>query len=345
MSAFLQACRRQPTPYTPIWLMRQAGRYQPEYRAIREKVGFIELCKNSELAAEITLLAVRQLGVDAAIVFADILLILEPLEIGFSFTDRDGPHIQEPIREAVAIDALPEAVQVEERLGYLFKTIRLVRAELSPAVALIGFAGAPFTLASYLIEGGHARDFINTKRLMFSEPEAFGVLMTKLTSALIVYLNAQVMAGAQVLQVFDSWVGCLSPDDYRMYVQPHMARLFRELTPDIPVIHFATGNPALYAAMRQAGGDVIGLDWRVDLVAQWDALGEVAVMGNLDPVALLGPRDRLLERARRLLSAVGGRPGHVFNLGHGVLPQTPVDAVRALVDFVHDQSSRSSQWP
>lgn len=320
--------------------MRQAGRYQPEYRAIREKLGFIELCKNPELAAEVTMLPVRQLGVDAAIIFADILLILEPLQIGFSFTDRDGPQIQRPIRTSAAIDSLPESIGAEQSLRYVMETIGAVRGALSPSVALIGFAGAPFTLASYLIEGGHSRDFLQTKRMMFSDPVAFEVLMRKLTSAVIDYLNAQIGAGAQALQVFDSWVGCLSPRDYRLYVKPHMTRLFKELKRGIPVIHFATGNPALYPDMRQAGGDVIGLDWRADLGLQWDVLGDVGVMGNLDPVALLAPRAEMLQRAEQVLSAAGTRPGHIFNLGHGVLPQTSVDQVRALVDFVHEKSAR-----
>jgi uroporphyrinogen decarboxylase len=319
--------------------MRQAGRYQPEYRTIREKVGFMELCKNSELAAEVTLLPVKQLNVDAAIVFADILLVLEPLRIGFAFTDSDGPRIEKPIREAALVDAIPAAIEVSS-LDYVMNTIRLVRAELPRSVALLGFAGAPFTLASYVIEGGHARDFLHTKRLMLTDPPVFERLMDKLTSAVVAYLNAQIEAGAQALQIFDSWVGCLSPQDYRQYVQPHMTRLFKELKPQVPVIHFATGNPSLYPLMRQAGGNVIGLDWRVDLGQQWDALGNVAVMGNLDPVALLSPRDRFVERALSILNAAGGRAGHIFNLGHGVLPQTPVDSARALVDFVHEQSCR-----
>ena len=340
MSQFLRACRRETTEYTPIWLMRQAGRYQPEYRALRDKYGFIELCKNPELAAEVTLLPVRQLGVDAAIIFADILLLLEPLEVGFEFTEGDGPRIPKPVRTGAAIDALPGRIDAPASLHYVLEAIAAVRAELPAQVPLIGFAGAPFTLASYLIEGQSSRDFVHTKQLMLSDPAAWDALMTKLTSAVIDYLNAQADAGAQALQVFDSWVGCLGPDDYQKYVKPYMSRLFQGLRPGIPVINFATGNPALYLDIKQAGGDVIGLDWRVDLGSQWTALGEVAVMGNLDPAALLGPRDRMLQRAGRILDAARGRAGHIFNLGHGVLPQTEVRQVRALVDFVHEQSAR-----
>jgi uroporphyrinogen decarboxylase len=320
--------------------MRQAGRYQPEYRAIRAKVGFVELCKNSQLAAEVTLLPVHQLGVDAAIIFADILLIFESLAVGFELTDREGPRIPRPIRMSAAIDALPERINANQSLSYVMESIRIVRGQLPAEIPLIGFSGAPFTLASYLIEGAGSRDFVLTKSLMFSDPAAFEALMTKLTSAVVDYLNAQVDAGAQAIQVFDSWVGCLGPQDYQKYVKPHMSRLFKELKPGIPVIHFATGNPVLYPEMTEAGGDVIGLDWRVDLGAQWTALGKVAVMGNLDPVALLAPRNELFRRAEQVLTAAAKRPGHIFNLGHGVLPQTTVEQARALVDFVHEQSSR-----
>ncbi len=339
-SELLRACRREPTSYTPIWLMRQAGRYQPEYRAIRDKVSFIELCKNSDLAAEVTLLAVEQLGVDAAIVFADILLVLEPLQIGFAFTDDSGPRIPKPVRTGRDVDAIAGQIDATASLGYVLESIRKVRAGLPEGVPLIGFAGAPFTLASYIIEGGGSRDYLHTKRLMFGDAGLWNVLMTKLTDALIDYLNAQVDAGAQVLQVFDSWVGCIGPGDYQKYVKPHMSHLFSALRPDIPVIHFATGNPALYPAMKEAGGDVIGLDWRVDLGSQWSALGDVAVMGNLDPASLLLPVEHMRERAAQVLQTAGKRPGHIFNLGHGVLPQTSVETARALVDFVHEKTSQ-----
>ena len=340
MSAFLRACRSETADYTPIWLMRQAGRYQAKYRAIRDRLSFIEMCKTPEIATEVTLLPVRQFGVDAAIQFADILLILEPLAIGFEFTEEHGPRILAPVRSSREIDAISERIDVRASLGYLLESIRMVRKELPQQVPLIGFSGAPFTLASYVIEGGGSHDYISTKRLMFTDPGAFEVLMTKLTNAVIEYLNAQVDAGAQALQIFDSWVGCLSDRDYRVYVQPHMKRLFKALRPGVPVIHFGTGNPSLYRSMMQSGGDVIGVDWRVDLRVQWDLLGEVAMMGNLDPVSLLAPVDVVKQRAKELIDSLDARPGHIFNLGHGVFPQTDESSVKALVDFVHEYTAR-----
>jgi uroporphyrinogen decarboxylase len=340
MSEFLRACRREPTAYTPIWIMRQAGRYQPEYRALREKLSFIEMCKRSDVATQVTLLPVEQLGVDAAILFADILLVLEPLGIGFEFTAGDGPQIGQPIRTAAAVDAVQPAIDAENSLGFVMQTVRQVRAALRGKVPLIGFAGAPFTLASYVIEGGGSREYLHTKQMMFGQTDAWHALMTKLTDAVVDYLRAQVQAGVQALQVFDSWVGALSPADYTTYVQPHMARLFRELAAPVPVIHFGTGNPALYPLMAQAGGDVIGVDFRVELGAQWRALGDVAIMGNLDPGSLLAPRDVLQQRAQHVLDQAGGRPGHVFNLGHGIFPTASVDQVKALVDYVHEASAR-----
>jgi uroporphyrinogen decarboxylase len=340
MSEFLRACRRESTAFTPIWLMRQAGRYQPEYRALRERYGFIEMCKKPEIAAEVTLLPVQQLGVDAAIIFADILLILEPLGIGFHFSKDDGPRIDKPVRSAADVDAVAAQIDPEESLGYVLAAIRQTRSGLPANVPLIGFAGAPFTLASYVIEGGGSRDYMHTKALMWSDPGAWHALMEKLTAALARYLNAQVTAGAQALQIFDSWVGCLSPADYTSHVQPHMKRLFAALDKSVPVIHFGTGNPSLYPLMQAAGGDVIGLDFRADLGATWDALGDVAVMGNLDPYSLLAPRAELQHRAQRVLDGACGRPGHIFNLGHGVFPEAKVDQVRALVDFVHQASAR-----
>jgi uroporphyrinogen decarboxylase len=340
MSEFLRACRREPTAFTPIWLMRQAGRYQPEYRALRERFGFIEMCKNSDVAAEVTLLPVAQLGVDAAIIFADILLILEPLGIGFQFTKDDGPRIDRPIRDAAAVNAVAAIIDAEESLGYVLEAIKKTRSGLPANVPLIGFSGAPFTLASYVIEGGGSRDYMHTKALMWRDPGAFYALMEKLTDALVRYLKAQVKAGAQALQVFDSWVGCLSPSDYQSAVQPHMKRLFRELGHEVPVIHFGTGNPSLYPLMKAAGGDVIGLDFRCDLAATWDALGEVAVMGNLDPYSLLAPREILQQRAERVLAGARERAGHIFNLGHGMFPEASLDQAKALVDFVHEKSAR-----
>jgi uroporphyrinogen decarboxylase len=340
MSEFLKACRREPTRHTPIWIMRQAGRYQPEYRALREKHRFIDLCKRPELACEVTLLPIRQLGVDAAIIFADILLVLEPLGIGFEFTADDGPRIAQPLRTHAAIDAVAERIDAAQSLSYVMESIKLVRAELGDKVPLIGFAGAPFTLASYVIEGGGTKEYLHTKTLMFSDKGAWDALMAKLTAAVVSYLRAQVAAGAQALQIFDSWIGALSPSDYATYVQPHMKRLFASLDVSVPVIHFGTGNPALYPLMAQAGGDVIGIDWRTDLAAQWALLGERAIMGNLDPYSLLAPRSVLQTRAQAVLNAAGGRPGHIFNLGHGVFPSASVDQVKALVDYVHEASTR-----
>jgi uroporphyrinogen decarboxylase len=340
MSVFLQACRGEPTPFTPIWLMRQAGRYQPEYRAIRAKVSFVELCKTPDLAAEVTILPVTQLGVDAAILFADILLVLEPLGIGFEFSKNDGPVIHQPLRTRQAIDAVREEIHARDSLDYVMATVKRVRAGLPSGVPLIGFAGAPFTLASYAIEGGGSRDYLHTKQLMYTDEGAFSALMHKLTSAVIDYLNAQVESGAQCLQVFDSWIGCLSPADYARYVKPHMTRLFAALDKSVPHIHFGTGTASLLAQQLEAGGDVIGLDWRVELGPTWERLGAKAVQGNLDPFTLLAPRDELKRRASEVLRSAAGRPGHIFNLGHGMFPEASGDQARALVDHVHEASQR-----
>jgi uroporphyrinogen decarboxylase len=340
-AVFLRACRREPVPHTPVWLMRQAGRYQPEYRAIRAKVSFVELCKSPELAAEVTLLPVEQLGVDAAILFADILLVLEPLGIGFEFTKDDGPHIARPIRERGDLARVSEDIRAAESLAYVMESVRRIRAGLPSSVPLIGFAGAPFTLASYAIEGGGSKNYLHTKRLMLTDEGAWNALMTRLSRAVADYLCAQIAAGCDAVQLFDSWIGALSPSDYERYVLPHVRSVFDALPADVPAIHFGTGNPALYPLMKRAGGTVIGLDWRVDLGAQWDALGpDVAVQGNLDPAALLAPREVLHERVDAVLASAGGRPGHIFNLGHGIFPEVRVDQARALVDRVHEQSAR-----
>jgi uroporphyrinogen decarboxylase len=328
-------------PYTPIWLMRQAGRYQPEYRAIRAKLSFIELCKSPDLAAEVTILPVTQLGVDAAIIFADILLVLEPLGIGFEFGKDHGPKIHSPVRTAADVDRVAEEIDAAGSLGYVMEAIRKTRAGLPSGVPLIGFAGAPFTLASYVVEGRGSKDYYETKKLMLSDEGAWNALMAKLTSAVALYLNAQIAAGAQAIQLFDSWVGALSPSEYARYVAPHVRRLFSSLDRSVPHIHFGTGNPALYPLMKAAGGDVIGVDWRVDLGAAWDAIGDdVGIMGNLDSAALLASREALLREASLVLDAAGGRSGHVFNLGHGIMPDAKVDDVRALVDHVHEKSAR-----
>jgi len=320
--------------------MRQAGRYMPEYRAMRERYGFLELARNPEAAAEVTLQPVARLGVDAAILFADILLIVEPLGVGLEFAKGEGPVIHRPVRTEAAIARLPR-VDVESAVPFVFEAVRRVKRALDGKVPLIGFAGAPFTVASYVVEGGPSRDYLHTKRLMYEEPEGWNRLMGILVDATARYLNGQIAAGAEAVQVFDSWVGVLAPDDYRTFVLPHTRALIRALTPNIPVIHFGTGTASLLPSMRAAGGDVIGLDWRVDLDLGWAAVGQdVAVQGNLDPVALLAPVAEIRRRAAAILGQAAGRPGHIFNLGHGVLPQTPVDHVHALVDAVHELSAR-----
>jgi len=319
--------------------MRQAGRYLPEYRAIREKTGFLELCRTPDLAAEVTVQTAVRLGVDAAIIFADILLVLDPMGAGLEFTGGDGPAIRHPVRSAADVDRLRE---VEPgALAYVAEAVKRARAALPAAIPLIGFAGAPFTLASYLIEGGGSRLHARTKAFMLADPGAWRALMEKLGRAVAAYLDAQIDAGADAVQLFDSWVGCLPPSDYRTHVLPHVRELIGAIRPGTPVIHFGTDTAGLLECMRAAGGDVIGLDWRVDLDAAWSRLGhDVAVQGNLDPVALLAPVAEIRRRAAAILGQAAGRPGHIFNLGHGVLPQTPVEHVLALVDAVHELSAR-----
>jgi uroporphyrinogen decarboxylase len=339
-SPFLKACRREPTDFTPIWLMRQAGRYMAEYRSLRSRVSFLELCKRPELATEVTVTAAERLGVDAAILFADILLILEPLGFDLEFAKGEGPVIHNPVRAAADVDRVQPMHDVAS-LDFVMQAVRSIRAALPPAMPLIGFAGAPFTLACYAIEGGGSRHYEQAKAFMFNDPGAWNALMSRLTDATTLYLNAQAEAGAQALQVFDSWVGTLSPHDYARFVQPHMARLFGGLDPSVPAIHFGTGTGSLLELQRDAGGSVIGLDWRVELDQGWRRLGDdVAVQGNLDPVILLSSREEIEAQAQRVLAQAGDRPGHIFNLGHGILPQTPVDNVRALIDVVHRVSAR-----
>jgi uroporphyrinogen decarboxylase len=339
-SVFLDACRRRPTAFTPIWLMRQAGRYLAEYRNLRERWGFLELCKNPQAAAEVTLQPVERLGVDAAILFADILLVLETLGVGLEFTKGDGPHIQRPVRSAADVARLP-AVAVDDAVGFVFETVGRARKALADRVPLIGFAGAPFTLASYLIEGGPSRDFLRTKRFMRAEREAWHALLERLAGITTAYLNGQIAAGAQAVQLFDSWVGTLSPADYREFVLPHSRAVITRLSPEVPVIHFGVGTATLLSSMKEAGGDVIGLDWRVELGSTWERLGhDVAVQGNLDPALLLSSTDDIRRAAKAILDGAARRPGHIFNLGHGVHQETPVENVRALVEIVHALSAR-----
>jgi uroporphyrinogen decarboxylase len=307
----------------------------PQYRKLRQKYSILELCRNPELAARVTLEPVHRLGVDAAIVFADILLPFEPLRLGLSFTPGEGPRIERPIRDAADVDRLP-AFNVEAELGFVLDTLRSVRRELAADVALIGFAGAPFTLASYAIEGGSSRTFTKTKRFMYEAPDAWHLLLSKLADLVGKFLAAQARAGAQALQVFDSWIGCLSPDDYRTYVQPHSRKaLSLASAANVPVIHFGTGTATFLEDFAAAGGDVISIDWRMPLDAAWARIGERAIQGNLEPVALLAPAAERTRQVRDVLTRADGRRGHIFNLGHGILPETDVAAVRAVVDLVH----------
>jgi uroporphyrinogen decarboxylase len=338
-SPFMRACRREPVPYTPIWLMRQAGRYMREYREVRARTSFLDLCKTPELAAEVTVTAAERLGVDAAIIFSDILVVIEPMGLDLEFAKGEGPAIHNPVRSGDDVKRLRE-VKTFDSLEFVFEAIRRTRAALPPALPLIGFAGAPFTLASYMVEGSGSKNYIHTKRLMYTDSGAWHDMMSLISRALVQYLNRQVAAGAQALQLFDSWVGCLSTDDYRQYVLPHTRSVIQGIAPGTPVIHFGTGTSALLELMREAGGDVIGLDWRVDLGHSWTRLGDVAVMGNMDPVALFAGIEHVRAQARHILDRAGQRPGHIFNLGHGILPETPVENVKALVDAVHEMSQR-----
>jgi len=335
----MRACRREAVPYTPIWLMRQAGRYMREYREVRAKTTFLELCKTPSLAAEVTVTAAERLGVDAAIIFADILLILEPMGVELEFAEGEGPVIHNPVRKAEDVERLREVEDVNA-LEFVYEAIKQTRRALKPDIPLIGFSGAPFTLASYLIEGGGSKNYVHTKRLMYDDAGAWHAMMSLIARALAKYLNAQIEAGAQAVQLFDSWVGCLSPDDYREFVLPHTREVISNVTPGTPVIHFGTGTATLLELMREAGGDVIGVDWRVRLDDGWGRVGhDVAVMGNLDPVALFANQDSLRAQAKRILDQADRRAGHIFNLGHGILPQTPVENVIALVDMVHEMSA------
>jgi len=340
-SVFLKACRREPVPYTPIWLMRQAGRYMREYREVRARHGFLELCKNPDLVAEVTVTAAERLGVDAAILFADILLIVEPLGLELSYGAGEGPAISPPVRAGRDVDRLSEVDPAA--LDYVYAAVRATRRALDAKLPLIGFCGAPFTLASYVIEGGGSRNFENTKGLIYRDPGAWHALMERIVRGLIGYVNRQVDAGCQCIQLFDSWVGCLGVDDYREFVLPHSRTLIQGIRPGTPVIHFGTGTSALLPSMREAGGDVIGVDWRIELDRAWTLISPSgapapAIMGNLDPLVLLAEPDYITKRARRILDQAAGRPGHIFNLGHGILPQTPVESVVHLVEKVHELS-------
>ncbi|MDE3035552.1 MAG: uroporphyrinogen decarboxylase [Nitrospirota bacterium] len=337
---FLKACRREPVDCTPVWFMRQAGRYMQEYQAIRAQHSILEVCKTPELAAQVTLQPIDRFPLDAAIIFADILLPLEAMGLKLEFAEGEGPIIHNPVRDRASVDQL-QPVDGDE-LAYVEAAIRQARRALTGKVPLIGFAGAPFTLASYAIEGGGSRNYILTKQFMYREPEAWHRLLDKLARVVTGYLRRQIRAGAEAVQLFDSWVGCLSPGDYAEYVLPHVQLIFDGLKREqVPLIHFGTGTGSLLRLMRQAGGDVIGLDWRVHLDDGWRTVGhDVAVQGNLDPVALFAPLHEIERRVEEILRRAAGRPGHIFNLGHGILPNTPVESVAATAEMVHKLSQR-----
>ncbi len=341
---FLRACRHLPVDHTPVWFMRQAGRYMPEYRAIREKYSLLEICHQPDLAAEITLQPVHALGVDAAILFADILLPVIPLGLGLEFVKGEGPEIARPVRTLSDVRAMPP-VHPEADLGYVLAAIRLLRQELDGSVPLIGFCGAPFTLASYIIEGGPSREFLTTKSMMYNAPEVFHALMARLSALLSEYIVAQIEAGAQAVQVFDSWVGTLSPQDYQTYALPYSQQVLTAAqAQNVPVIHFGTNTSTLLPLMKRAGGNVFGLDWRIPLSDGWKLVGEdVAVQGNLDPAVLFAPMDQIKTRVHEILESAGGRPGHIFNLGHGVLQHTPVENLKAVVEMVHEFEAQAVQ--
>jgi uroporphyrinogen decarboxylase len=338
-SLFLKACRREPTDQTPVWLMRQAGRYLKEYRALREKHSFWEMCKTPELAVEVTLQPVDIIGVDAAILFSDILVPVEAMGVGIEFTEGRGPVVDHPVRTSADVDAL--RVIDPEDVGFVYEAIRQLRRELAGRVPLIGFSGAPYTLASYAVEGGSSRNYTFIKSMMYQEPELYDRLMNKLADVVIVYLKAQIEAGAQVVQIFESWASSVSPYDYRKRVMPYSKKVLDALKDEgVPLIHFANGAGNFLDSVAQAGGDVIGVDWRIELDDAWQAIGEKGIQGNLDPVILLSGPEEIEKRVADILEKAGGKPGHVFNLGHGILPNTPVENARFFVDTVHNLSRK-----
>ncbi len=342
MSRFLKACRREPVDATPVWFMRQAGRYMAEYRALREKHSLLELCRVPDLAVEVTLQPVRRIEVDAAILFSDLLLPLEPMGLPFDFIKGEGPQIEHPIETAADIDRLA-IFEPRERLSHVLEAIRTVQRELAGRVPLIGFAGAPFTLASYAIEGGHSNNFARTKSLMYGHPDAWHRLCGKFAAVVADYLGAQIEAGVDAVQVFDSWVGALGPADYREFAMPHTRRIFEAVGRRVPTIHFGVGTATILEDIRDAGGDVVGVDWRIPIDYAWERIGpDRAVQGNLDPTLLLGPTGRLLDAAEDVLARAAGRAGHIFNLGHGILPSTPLEHVQMLARHVHSVSRRHS---
>ncbi len=340
---FLRAARREQTERTPIWFMRQAGRILPEYRQLRERWTLIEICRQPELCAEVTLQPVRRMPVDAAVMFADIMLPLIGIGVDLELVDNVGPVVKHPIRDRAGIEAL-RPIEPEQDVPFVMETVRILKRELAGKTAVLGFSGAPFTLASYLIEGRPTREFALTKAMMYGEPELWHALMERLTSIMITYLQAKAAAGVDALQLFDSWIGALGPQDYETYVRPYTQQIFAALAPTgLPFIHFGTNTATLLDQMKDDGGSVLGVDWRVPLDIAWDRIGhDKGIQGNLDPAMLLAPRAVMEAGAADVLRRAAGRPGHIFNLGHGLLPQSPLDNVLRLVDFVHERSSERS---
>jgi uroporphyrinogen decarboxylase len=342
-SLFVRAAKAQPTERTPIWLMRQAGRYMAEYRAVRKDYSLIEICKKPKIAAQVTVEAAEILKVDAAIIFADLLLPLEVMGLPFHFAAGEGPKIEKPIRTADDIAHLRTDCAAD--LGYVAEAVKLVCKHFGDRLPVIGFCGAPFTLASYMIEGGGSRNYVFTKKMMYSSPDSWNELMRKLVAVTAEYSAEQVRAGADAIQIFDSWVGCLSVEDYRRYVLPHATDLVKRLQKTgVPIIYFGTDSATLLPSMKETGAEVVGLDWRIPLDAGWQNLGfQGAVQGNLDPVLLFADWEEIKPRAEDILRRAAGRPGHIFNLGHGILPETPVDNVKALCAFICEHSSEFKQ--
>ena len=344
-SSFVRACKSEPVDRTPVWFMRQAGRYMPEYRAVRKQHSLLEICKKPALAAEVTITAAEFLGVDAAIIFADLLLPLEVMGLPFHFSAGEGPVIEKPVRSKEDIANLRTDRAAE--LGYVSEAVALVAKHFANRVPVIGFCGAPFTLASYMIEGGGSRNYIHTKKMMYNSPADWDALMCKLVAVTAAYSADQVRAGADVIQIFDSWVGCLSVEDYRRYVLPQVTGMVRQLQKTgAPIIYFGTDSATLLPAMKETGADVIGLDWRIPLDEGWARLDhECAVQGNLDPVLLFADWKEVKLRGEGILRRAAGRPGHIFNLGHGILPETPVENVKSLARFVQEHSASGSRGP
>ena len=339
-SRFLKACRRESVDATPVWFMRQAGRYMQEYRALRAQHSLLEICRTPDLATEVTLQPIRRLEVDAAILFSDLLLPLAPMGLPFDFIKGEGPQIERPIDGPADIERL-RVFEPRQALGHVLEAVKQIQRELDGRVPLIGFAGAPFTLASYAIEGGHSNNFAKTKALMYGHPEDWHRLCEKLSRVVADFLVAQIDAGVNVVQVFDSWVGALDATDYREFAYPHTRAIFDAIGKRVPTIHFGTGTSTILEELRDAGGDVIGVDWRIPIDDAWERIGpEHAVQGNLDPTLLLGPPARMMQQTDAVLRRAGGRAGHIFNLGHGILPSTPLEHVQMLAHYVHTASRR-----